>query len=207
MASSEASETIEDFHAVDPYEFESFVADLWEQQGWSTYVSPGSNDRGIDVVASRDEPVAQKHLIQVKRYAPENKVGGPEIQQYASLLHQDPDADAVIVVTTSGFTRQARELAADLNVKLIDGAGLQRLVEKYAPENDESLADVPMAATTESNGSSDDLSYFDWMMVIGALLWKGLQFAVTYWREIVYAALVLYVGYEIFMVLLPFYLG
>lgn len=115
---------------VDPIQFEQFIAELWTHRGWNTTLSSESGDKGIDVIATRDEPFSQKQLIQVKRYGEENTVGSPEIQQYGSLKHQEPGVDTVVVVTTSQFSSQAEELAEQLNVKLIDGKGLSKLIEQ-----------------------------------------------------------------------------
>ncbi|MFQ3476716.1 restriction endonuclease [Halonotius sp. F2-221B] len=113
---------------MDEYEFEKLVADAWEQQGWKTKVTTGSLDRGIDVIAEKETPFSQKHLIQAKRYSASNKIGSPDIQQYSSLRHQEDDVDAVVVVTTSSFSTQARQTADKLNVKLIDGKALCRII-------------------------------------------------------------------------------
>ena len=52
---------------MDPYDFEYFVADLWERMGWETEVSAASADEGVDVVARKDTPYEQTALIQAKR--------------------------------------------------------------------------------------------------------------------------------------------
>lgn len=158
---------------IDPYEFEDFVADVWNDRGWETEVSQGSNDMGVDIEAWKsDGLVDQKAVIQAKRYSDGNKVGRPKIQQYHSLKQQDSDADAAVVVTTSEFTRGAEEWADEHNVKLVDGEDLvniiQRggrfdLVEKYAPELDEvesSSSTSPSESTSTSaampsGGTSD----------------------------------------------------
>ena len=112
---------------MDSYEFEHLVADIWEFQGYETRVSQESNDRGVDVVAHKETPYPEKVVIQAKRYGDSNTVGSPEVQQYASLLRQK-DADAVVIVTSGSFTQQARDVSEQLNVKLIDGADLCRLI-------------------------------------------------------------------------------
>ena len=116
---------------MDPYEFEHFVADLWKRMGWETTVSTASADRGVDITARKSSPYEQLLLIQAKRYGPNTTVGSPDIQQYASLRHQFENVDKVLIVTTNGYSRQAREIAEDLNVKLIDGDGLVELIDEY----------------------------------------------------------------------------
>lgn len=147
--------THDDFATYDPYEFEHFVADVWEAQGWTTDVRQASGDAGIDIVARRSAPVDETHVIQAKRYTGDNKVGGPEIQQYAALRQQVPDADAVVVVTSTGFTRAARDRARELNVKLVDGPALRELADRHGvdgatelPARQQSSADVAKVAQT-----------------------------------------------------------
>lgn len=114
---------------MDDYDFEHFVADLWEIQGWSTIVEQQSNDAGVDVRATKESPYPQKHLIQAKRYGKSTKIGGPDIQQYASLKQQEQGVDSVVIVTTSSFTASARDRARDLNVKLVNGNDIVSLIE------------------------------------------------------------------------------
>ena len=116
---------------MDPYEFEHFIADLWERMGWSAEVSSAAMDEGLDVIARKSTPYDQRVAIQAKRYGPNTTVGSPDIQQYASLLHQYDGIDKVLVVTTNEFTGQARDLAERLNVKLINGTELAELVGQY----------------------------------------------------------------------------
>jgi len=121
-------ELLSQLRGMDEYEFEELVADVWEQRGWQTTVTTGSSDRGIDVIAQKSSPFSQKHLIQAKRYSVGNKIGSPDIQQYSSLRRQESDVDAVVVVTTSSFTSQAKQTANDLNVKLIGGEELSQII-------------------------------------------------------------------------------
>jgi len=116
---------------IDPYEFEDFVAELWEDQDWDTTVSQASNDLGVDIIATKSSAIDQKLAIQAKRYSKGNKVGRPKVQQYYSLKEQDTSADAAVVVTTSEFTSDAKVWAHDQNVKLVDGDDLVDLLEKY----------------------------------------------------------------------------
>lgn len=124
----EREEMLSHLRQIDEYEFEHFVADLWEGYGWETEVTSGSNDRGIDIVAEKRKPFHQKHFVQVKRWGSDNKVGGPDIRQYSSLRHGKSDVDAVVVVTTSSFSAQAKAEAEDLNVKLVDGPTLYGII-------------------------------------------------------------------------------
>lgn len=114
-------ELLSKLRQIDGGEFESLIADVWEERGWKTTETPDSRDRGIDVIAKQSTPFKQKQLIQAKRWAEGNKLSSRDVQQYDSLRRQESDVDAVIIVTTSSFTSQAEQIANKLNVKLIDG--------------------------------------------------------------------------------------
>lgn len=129
------NELLTQLRQMDEYEFEELVADVWEQRGWETTVTTGSNDRGIDVIAVKSNPFNQKHLIQAKRYSAGQKIGSPDIQQYDSLRRQGSDVDAVVIVTTSSFSSPAKQTANDLNVKLINGTELSRIILDNNPES------------------------------------------------------------------------
>lgn len=112
---------------MDPYDFEAFVADVWEHLGWHTRTVGEPGDRGIDVIATSGDA---KQLIQAKRYGPGTTVGSPEVQQYASLRLQEDGVDLVTIVTTGEFSRQAEDLAPDLDVILVDGEHLLGILEE-----------------------------------------------------------------------------
>lgn len=126
--------TLAVLESIDPYDSEHLVAKVWEKQGYSTEVTDGSNDRGIDIVARKQEPTSEKQLLQVKRYSQDNRVGSREIRKYATLYQQDSDVDTVVLVTTSTFTDEAIGLTGDLDVKPIDGVRLQSMIADHAPE-------------------------------------------------------------------------
>ncbi len=122
-------ELLDRLQEIDSYEFEQFVGQLWELQGWNTYVTKGADDGGIDVIAEQSTPFSRKQVLQVKRYEPSNSVGRPEIQQYASIRQEKSDVDMVVVLTTGQFTDGAETVAKKLNVKLIDGPQLYNLID------------------------------------------------------------------------------
>lgn len=114
---------------MDELDFEHFVADLWEEMGWSTGVTQASSDAGIDVVAEKQKPYPQKQLIQIKRYTEGNTISSSEVQQYAALKQQHRDVDVSVIVTSSSFSSEAQERGQELNVKLVDGDQLVGIID------------------------------------------------------------------------------
>ena len=115
-------------YQLDTAEFEQFIGKLWQQRGWETQVTRPRLDGGIDVIATRGDPFPQKHLIQVKRYAPDNQLSQSAVEKYARLREVEENVDAIIIVTTSRFSKHARKGARELNVKLLDGADLATFI-------------------------------------------------------------------------------
>lgn len=134
MVALASSKIISTLRNLPPRHFEGFVADVWqERQGWTTEVMEAGPDKGLDVIGESPSGDS-KTAVQCKRYAEGNKITSAQIQQYSALRQQWSDVSGVTVVTTSSFTRDAKELADRLDVKCIDGEDLVRLVCRYNAE-------------------------------------------------------------------------
>lgn len=108
--------------SLDPRAFEELVAALWEEKGYEAATVPASEDRDVDVVAERPDS-GERVALQVKRYTEGNLVDTSTVQRCAGLA-QTTDADAVALVTSSGFTESARAVAEEAGVGLYDGSDL-----------------------------------------------------------------------------------
>lgn len=106
-----------------PLLFESFVAEMMESsRGGSVWVSPSSNDQGVDFEHTTDEGL---FLGQVKCYQ------GDLPYEPIALIHSNMvkrTAMGGYVITTGSFTENARKYAESLNVELINGV---KLVEEW----------------------------------------------------------------------------
>jgi hypothetical protein len=89
-------------------DFESLIAELLRRLGYEITLTRGSKDDGIDIYASRTEPIGQRvlYFVQCKRYKPPNKVGGDAVKALYGNVHAR-QATSGIVVTSSFFTRGA----------------------------------------------------------------------------------------------------
>ncbi len=115
------------FKNYSPEEFESFIADLFENMGYQTQITPHSNDQGADIIARKNNDTI---VIEVKRYREGNNVGSPVVR---SVLGSMPkyNANKAIIVTTSDFTVEAEEQAKGSPVELWNFDSLSDLVIKY----------------------------------------------------------------------------
>lgn len=104
-----------------PTDFENYCADLLRLAGWEVEVTPPTRDGGFDLKLIDKEGVV--FLAECKCYAPSNRIGRPVIQklQGANVLE---NADGLLVITTSNFTKEARDYADKTGVILLDGGDL-----------------------------------------------------------------------------------
>lgn len=91
-----------------------------------------SGDGGVDGVIDEDKLGLDIIYIQAKRYAPDNKIGRPEIQKFAGTLI-GMGANKGVFVTTSCFSSHAYEYAKNVpqRIILIDGERLTSLMLEH----------------------------------------------------------------------------
>ncbi|MBI3153434.1 MAG: restriction endonuclease [Chloroflexi bacterium] len=119
-----------------PSFFETLVIDVLVKMGYGgTRKDAGravgkSGDGGIDGIINEDRLGLDVIYIQAKKW--ENPVGRPEIQKFAGAL-QGQRAKKGIFITTSEFTKEAKEFASRIDSKiiLIDGEILSQLMIDY----------------------------------------------------------------------------
>lgn len=128
-------------------EFEHLIGSLYESLGYTTEVTQGTSDMGVDVWA---EGEGVRRAIQVKQFSRGNTVGREPLQKTVSTIAKG-DADEAVVITSSRFTRTADEYAAEFGpeLELISG---EKLIEKL------SLSDVPPPSSDDFETASVDTS-------------------------------------------------
>jgi restriction system protein len=110
------------------FAFEEFVAELFTTIGYKTRVTQKSGDKGVDVVAHRDELGIEPPIIKIQVKSTEGTVGDPEVSQ---LFGKVASGEFGVLVTLGSFSKQARDFAeSKSNLRLIDGEELVRLTLK-----------------------------------------------------------------------------
>ncbi|MHA7242775.1 restriction endonuclease [Paeniglutamicibacter antarcticus] len=92
----------------------------------------GSGDGGVDGVIDQDALGLDRIYVQAKRYAEGSNIGREMIQAFVGALH-GVAATKGVFITTSTFTQNARDYAANIPTRtiLIDGKRLVSLMIKY----------------------------------------------------------------------------
>ncbi|AKB85365.1 hypothetical protein MCMEM_1312 [Methanococcoides methylutens MM1] len=116
---------------MDPYDFEAFVGQILDAQGFSSIALVGrAGDRGVDLVAT--DPEGHSTIVQCKRYI-ENNVSSIPVQRLHSYA-LTRGAQRQILITTSDFTLQAKQEAELTKTELINGKELETLIATYLPD-------------------------------------------------------------------------
>jgi restriction system protein len=128
-----ANELLEQVKKNPPRLFEKIVVELLVKMGYGGSLRDAgkavgrSGDEGIDGIIKEDKLGLDVIYIQAKRW--ENTVSRPEIQKFAGAL-QGQRARKGIFITTSAFSKEARDYVSRIDTKiiLIDGEQLAQLM-------------------------------------------------------------------------------
>ncbi|NVK45231.1 MAG: restriction endonuclease [Rhodobacteraceae bacterium] len=108
----------EDLHRLTWREFETLLFRIFQAQGFTCELGPGSNDGGIDVRVLQRDPLGDiLTLVQAKRYAPRNKIDLAAV----AALHGVADVEAAqksMFVTTSDYLPSARKFAGRTRIPM-----------------------------------------------------------------------------------------
>ncbi len=136
LRSALESEILSSVKEASPSFFERVVVDLLVKMGYGGNRQDAgralgkSGDGGIDGIINEARLGLDVIYIQAKRW--ECVVGRPDIQKFAGAL-QGQRARKGVFITTSSFTKKAREYASviDSKIILIDGEHLSKLMAEH----------------------------------------------------------------------------
>jgi restriction system protein len=83
--------------------WEEIVAGAYKQQGFDVILTPRSNDKGRDVIATRTGLGSVRFVDQVKAYRPGHVVTAEEVRAMVGVLTLEPNVSKGLVTTTSTF--------------------------------------------------------------------------------------------------------
>ena len=136
LRNSVASDLLDQVRRSSPAFFERLVVDVLVAMGYGGSRREAgeaighAGDEGIDGIIKEDRLGLDIIYIQAKRW--ENTVGRPEVQRFAGAL-QGRRARKGVFITTSSFSREARDYADNIDTKviLIAGTRLTELMIDY----------------------------------------------------------------------------
>jgi restriction system protein len=121
--------TVFNIHALSGQEFEHVIKALLTEMGFEAELTEVTGDGGIDIVAKLDKPfVGGRYLFQCKTYSDGNMVGASEVRDFYGAVMADRAVKGIFI-TTSDFTSQAKEFAAQSGIEIVNLPKLMQLFE------------------------------------------------------------------------------
>ena len=131
------AQTLIDIDRLNPNLFEATIAALYSKQGFQVYLTPYSNDKGVDVVVLKN---GENYLIQAKQT--KSLVGNEAIQEIctAKKYYEDKFKEQfnLLTITNNDYSSSAIILAKSNDIKLLNRGHLENLVAK----NDITIQDI-----------------------------------------------------------------
>lgn len=122
-----------DVHKLTPREFEILLSDLLKDMGWEVELTKQTRDGGADILAYLNTDVGRLLcLVEAKHYREDRKIGVDLVRTlYGTLC--DAQANSAMLVTSSSFTKDAREFQQkhQYQLSLRDYADLVTWIIKY----------------------------------------------------------------------------
>jgi restriction system protein len=134
-----------------PRDFECLIEQLYVALGYSTTLTAAASDGGRDIIAKRREPSrTETLLVECKRYSA--PVGVVIVRALLGVV-SDEKVNKGVIVTPSGFTRQAKALACrNHRIELISGKELIPLLNEHLGTNWVSRVDSLILSSKRRNG-------------------------------------------------------
>ena len=111
--------------SMDPFDFEHYVASIFESYGYNTRVTIRSADHGVDVWMEKDKRI---YAVQVKRYSAKNYVGAKELRDFYGSFVDYPNTTGWFI-STGFFSKQSKEWASTRKrLRLIEGEEFAKIV-------------------------------------------------------------------------------
>lgn len=108
----------EDLHRLDWRQYEILVSRILQAQGFQAELGPGRGDGGVDIRLLQRDPLGDiLTLVQVKKYAPKNRIGLQAVQALFGAAAAY-GAQRSMFVTTSSYEPVAKRFAARDTVTL-----------------------------------------------------------------------------------------
>jgi restriction system protein len=116
--------SLEDIDVMSPVCFEWAVRDLMLRDGIRARHVGQRGDRAADVIG--DDRGGHRIVVQCKHTGVGRKVGSRVVYEVNGTAGPAHGADIAVIVTNDGFTRDARKVAGEFGIHLVDRAGLER---------------------------------------------------------------------------------
>ncbi len=90
-------------YELDWRKWEEIIAGAHKEFGFDVVLTPRSNDKGRDIIATSEGLLSIRYLDQVKAYKPGHLVTADDVRSMVGVLSLEPNVSKGIITTTSDF--------------------------------------------------------------------------------------------------------
>lgn len=140
------------------HQFERVVAELLASFGWRVNVTPPSRDGGYDIlgITTDNSGLQSSWIVECKKYSKDRKIG-VDITRPIKGVREHFGIPNALIVTTSTFTKDAREFAAsDSALHLVDFSRLSEWISQYTPPQESTYEEARRFSSCFISYSSKD---------------------------------------------------
>ena len=133
----------------------NFIAKVLEDSGFKVYKNFKTSQQVVDIYAILQTSMGDFGLVVAcKNYDKDWEVG-IDVLKEMEVIGKKLRASKVAVVTSSGFSSQAKRYAEERKIKLIDRNNLVTLAKKYSNKNKETKSRLDRGASRLTDIDSD----------------------------------------------------
>jgi restriction system protein len=129
------TKSMSDLRSLSCRQFESYIGELFREQGYFVMETDEGPDNGVDLVLSKD---GEKTYVQCKHWKA-NSVGVEKVRELLGAMTAG-GAHNGIFVASGYYTNPAKEFARECGIRLVDGDELARLIGNMTGELDDGSA-------------------------------------------------------------------
>lgn len=116
-AEYQKAEVLLDYHRnqiinMSPREFEFFVSEIFENLGFDVKTTQATRDGGRDIIATKSDPIPYTLIVECKHWGENHKVDVSVVRSVYGV-QMATQANQSVIVTSSKFTRDARQFAKE----------------------------------------------------------------------------------------------
>ena len=127
IAESNSISSIRNMFECRETDFEQYCAELFRLEGYKAKTTPPTADGGYDI--DMIDPYGRRCFVECKCYS-RNTIGRPMLQKLYGANAQE-EAERLIFITTTDFSKGARDYAEGVDMELINGKALLSLAERH----------------------------------------------------------------------------
>lgn len=105
------------------------VARLWEERGWTLETESSPDDRGTDLLFSREWPQNRRVLLRVQSFGANDHLNTADVQAFVQSVQRE-NVDIARIITTTETPSSVEAKAREYGVDLMGPAALEELLDR-----------------------------------------------------------------------------